>query len=347
MSSEPHGITGAWTHRRGAWAAACLAGCGRRAPPASSAPAPLARVGAAVITEADVERELRRRAVAGRTAADAQAVLGEMIERQAMLQEAARAAWLQEPELRRERDNLLLAQWSERTLQEEKRRATVTEEDLRRAYQASPEAHATPPMARLAILYRKPSAPADSAAGEAPDEALRRARQTYLVDPAAATRNGRIPGFGALAAEVSEDVASRYRGGDLGWLDASRRDYRWPAEVVAVGFALPTGGVSEVLQTGQGLYVVMKQDARAGRVTPFEEAAPGLRRRLLRAKQEAAEAAFRSNLLARAGVVVNRERAVRLRAPAAIVPPAPPGLLPVAGLTNSPPAGREGRARSP
>jgi len=118
-------------------------------------------------------------------------------------------------------------------------------------------------------------------------------------------------------------------------------------EVMEAGFALPTGGVSEVLQTGQGLYVVMKQDARAGRVTPFEEAAPGLRRRLLRAKQEAVEAAFRSNLLARAGVVVNRERAARLRAPAAIAPAPLPGPLPVTGLTSSPTTGRQSLARSP
>ena len=54
-------------------------GCGRREP-IELAPEPLARVGNAVITEADFEYELQRRMATGRPLGDAQTVLGELIE---------------------------------------------------------------------------------------------------------------------------------------------------------------------------------------------------------------------------------------------------------------------------
>lgn len=310
-------------------------GCGRREP-IELAPEPLARVGNAVITEADFEYELQRRMATGRPLGDAQTVLGELIEREAMLQEAVRDPRLQEPDVRRERENQLLAQWFDRTLQEEKRNVTVTDDELRAAYHAHPEAHASPALMRLAILYREVPSSSENEALKTLSDALRSARQTYLDDPAAMTRNGRIPGFGAIAAEASEDTASRYRGGDLGWLDSTRGDYRWPSVVMETGFALPIGGVSDVVNTEEGLYVVMKQDERQARVTPFEEATLTLRRRLLLAKQEATEACFKSNVLSRTTIVVNRERAMNLRIPAPQTPALPIGdLLPVAEMTNT------------
>ena len=129
-------------------------------------------------------------------------------------------------------------------------------------------------------------------------ECARQRLATLLA--AQATRDGRIPGFGALAAEASEHATSRYRGGDIGWIETGRDAYPLPAAIVETGFALPVGGVSDVIETEEGLYVVMKQDQREARTAPFEEVADTLRRRLLRDRRDRVEAAFNSNLLARA-----------------------------------------------
>lgn len=311
---------------------AVSSGCGRReeAPPA---PVPLARVGGAVISAEDVAAEARRLRAAGQPAGDAQAVLQALILREAMLQEASTSTWANAQEARRERENLLLAQWLEHTLQAEKERVALADDDLRHVYEANAAEFTRPAMARLAILHRKPSALGADSSAEALTAALRQARQKYLDDPSQATRSDRIPGFGAIAAEASEHATSRYRGGDLGWLEAGRDAHSLPAEVVEAGFALPVGGVSDVLATETGLYVVMKQDQRESRIAPFEEVAATLRRRLLGARRDAVESTFKSNVLARADIQIDMSQASALTLPQTTARiPAPPALVPVARL---------------
>ena len=311
-----------------------LAGCGRReeAPPVP-APAPLARIGETVISGEDVAAEARRLRAAGQPAGDAQTVLQALILREAMLQEASTSTWANAHEARRERENLLLSQWLEHTLQAEKERVALTDDHLRAFYEANAEAFTRPSMVRLAILLRKPASQGVESSVEALTAALRQARRKYLDDPSQATRSGRIPGFGAIAAEASEHATSRYRGGDVGWLEADRDAHSLPEEVVAAGFALPVGGVSDVIAAESGLYVVMKQDQRESRIAPFEEVAATLRRRLLGARRDAVESTFKSNVLARADVQIDASQAAALTLPemAARIP-APPALVPVARL---------------
>ena len=308
---------------------ASASGCRRRGE-APSPPGPLARVGATVITASDVAAEARRLRAAGKSVADAQAVLQALVLRAAMLQAASTSAWVHAAEARRERENLLLSQWLEQTMQAEKQQTAVSDDDLRAFYEAHTAEFAHPAMARLAILHRKPDARGSASSTETLAAGLRQARQAYLDAPAQATRDGRIPGFGALAAEASEHATSRYRGGDVGWLEIGRDAYPLPTAIVEAGVALPVGGVSDVIETGEGLYVVMKQDQREARTVPFDEVAATVRRRLLRVRRDQVEAAFKSNLLARTAVAVDAVQAAALTLPEAPVPrPTPPSLVPL------------------
>ena len=312
-----------------------LAGCRREAPPAPL-PAPLARVGATVITAADVVDEARRLRESGQSVADAQTVLQALVLRAAMLQAASTSSWVTAREARRERENLLLSQWLEHTMQAEKEKVAISDDELRAFYDAHAEEFARPAMVRLAILHRKPAARGNDSAAEALRAALRQARQAYLDAPAQATRDGRIPGFGALAAEASEHATSRYRGGDIGWIETGRDAYPLPAAIVETGFALPVGGVSDVIETEEGLYVVMKQDQREARTAPFEEVADTQRRRLLRDKRDRVEAAFKSNLLVRAAVAIDAVQAAALTVPEAPAPVGePPALVPLTSFNRS------------
>lgn len=320
----------------GAGVMLCASGCGRggEGEPESARPAPLASVNGVAITEDDFASEVQRRIDQGRPLGDAESVLNELIEREAMLQKARTSPVMDDPDVRRELENQTLVKWLDRTLQEQKDAVTVTEADLRAAYEAEIDRFSRPAMARLAILYREahPNDPDDTVTELR--TVLESARAAYLADPAAATRDGRIPGFGTVAAEQSEHTISRYRGGDLGWIQAlAGQPERVPGPVLDAGFALPVGGVSGVIEAGDGLYVVMKQDERPAAVTPFEEAAVSLRRRALRDKQEAVERDFTRNLMAEADVEINPERAARLSLPAP-APVEPPTLRPVPEVTN-------------
>jgi hypothetical protein len=294
-----------------------IAGCGRRAAVKSTPPEPdpLARVGGVAITLGDYDFEVQRRITSGRPVGEPRAVVQELVERQAMLQEAARAPWMNEPEARRERENQMLAQWLERTLLAEKKRVSVSDEELRARFRERTADFTRPAMVRLAILYRRVSPRDQRDKNDDTASALKQAREEFLRDRSAATQSGRIPGFGTVAAKASEDTVSRYRGGDLGWMEAGSKEFRQPAAVVEAGCVLPAGGVSDVLRTEQGLYVVMKQDERGSKTMSFEEAAPALRRQLLRQKEDAVERDFRGNLLARIAVSVDTGRVARLTVP--------------------------------
>lgn len=325
----------------GCLACGVLAGCGRPAvPPTVSSkppePAPLARVGGVAITQADFDFEVQRRVAARRPVGDPRSVIQELIERQAMLQEAARAPWMNEPEARRERENQLLAQWLERTLQAEKSRLSVSEEEVRARFRERVADFTRPAMVRLAILFRRNSPQDTQEKAEDLVESLRKARQEFLGDRSAATQNGRIPGFGSVAAKASEDTVSRYRGGDLGWMDAASKEFRVPAAVVEAGNALPVHGVSDVLRTEQGLYVVMKQDERGAQTMSYEDAGPALRRALLRQKEEAVEKDFRSNLLVRIPVSIDTDRVARLTLPGGTSGPRPSVPPPLVGAMSIP-----------
>jgi len=289
--------------------------CERKETPATEAP--LAMVNGKAITEQDFDFEVQRRVSSGRPLGSPGDILQELIERQVMLDKAAASGVLEAPEVRRELENRQLGQWLDRTLQIERDAVSVSDAELGAYYEAEMESFTRPALARLAILYRR-VAVRDGGAGEDAGTIraeLEKARSSYLADPNGATQQGRLIGFGTLAAQYSEDTVSRYRGGDLGWIEVANPGVSHPPDVIAAGLALGRGGVSDVMTAGDGMYVVMKVDEREARVAPFEEVAPGLRRKLIKVKQEEVERTFKSNLLAEATVAINREKADALQMP--------------------------------
>jgi parvulin-like peptidyl-prolyl isomerase len=250
---------------------------------------------------------------AGRPVPGKPEVLQEMIERKVMLQKARTDEAMQDPIVQRSLENQLLSQWLEGSLQRAKNEVTVTDDELRAAYEASLASHTRPAMIRVAMLYRK-------ASGNEEERASIRAgllavRENFLRDPATATQGGRISGFGALAADASVDAISRYRGGDIGWYQPGQEKYRYPDEVMNKAFALNKGETSDLIEMGDDWYVVMKSDERPAMTTPFEEAKVTMRRRMIREKQTAVEAQFKSNLMSGVEVEIDQEMLDRLAWP--------------------------------
>ncbi len=313
--------------------ASLSSGCGKKekAGP-EAAPAPLASVNGVAITPDDVAFEIQRRRETGRPIGDAREVLDFLIERQVMLQAARSSGLLEEPAIKRTLENRELGQWLDRSLQIERDAVRVSDEELAVFYEANPNLHTRPAMSRLAVLQRTVGRSENAEIQASIRDELSAARDAFLADITGATRDGQLAGFGVIAASSSEDTVTRYRGGDLGWMPDQDLVHRIPAAVAERAASMGTGDVSEVIETENGMYVVLVIDRQPAARTPLTEVAPGLRRKLIREKQRNVERSFKSNLLAAASIIVDEQQAAAITIP---TPPTPvaPALVPVGAMT--------------
>ncbi len=293
------------------------AGCSRSPEPTVETSPVVAEVGGRKITHADFDAEATRRRAAGRPAASAQELLGEMIEREAMLVKAEASGIATSETFRSDTESRLLSQWVASTLAKTRDGVQVTDEELKASYEARKDTTLTAaPLTRLAILYRKVSGRIGDEVAQALEKSLSEGVAAFEKDRAASTNNGRLPGFGKIAADYSEDTVTRYRGGDLGWLNLEQGEHpRVPQEVLTAGAALAQSQVSAPIRAGDGIYVVMKDGERSAKQMTFQEAVPMLRRRLLREKQLAVEARFKADVLGSVPVKVVESEAGKLTLP--------------------------------
>jgi len=278
----------------GAAGVIALAGCAK-----SPAPDPtvLATVGDRAIRVEDVQREIAWRQSARRGVPEPRALLEEMIAQESLVQKARAAGLEKDPEFQRACRSLLVSKFKERELTPRVEALQVSADELRAAYENQKDRLTQPAKARLALIQIK----AEPKLSDAELIELRTRIESARTESLALTNTG--PGFGKVAVAYSEDQASRYKGGDVGWFDEGQTHYRWPAEVISAGFALRNGGdVSEVIRAANGFYLVKKLDTRAANVTPMAQFEQSLRRQLLKDKREQVEKGFHSEARQAAGV---------------------------------------------
>ncbi len=321
MNSFPKSAAAA-VRLMGAAGLLALAGCAK--PPAPD-PTVLATVGDRVIRVADVEREIAWRQSARRGVPEPRALLEEMISQESLMQKARAAGLENDPEFQRACRSLLVSKFKEHELTPQVEALQVSAEELRMAYEKQKDRHTQPGKARLALVQIK----TDPTMSGARLAELRTRIEEARAESLALTDGPQ--GFGKVAVAYSEDQASRYKGGDVGWFDEGQTHYRWPAEVISAGFALKNcGDVSEVIRAANGLYLVKKLDTRAASITPQTQVEEGLRRQLLKEKREQAEKSFLSEARRAAGVKTFTEALASIPVPSTTVArratEAPPGL---------------------
>ena len=265
----------------------------------------LAQVGDRTLSPEKFLEEAARWRAARRPVTDSDAVVREWVERESLLLRARAAGLEDDPAIRREVESLLVSRLLERELAPRLESVDVSESEVRAEYERNLERFTQPARVRLAILFQN----AGPKSGETPRAEARtrleEARARILADPAPGGRGPAASGFGAVAAEVSDDQASRYRGGDLGWLEPGRFDYRWPRSVLEAGYALSAGQVSGVVDTDAGMYVVMKTDERPAVLQPFEQVEAALRQTLLARTRQELDAAYRDESVLAAGATID------------------------------------------
>ena len=260
------------------------ASCGKR-PPAPD-PEIVARVGDTAITRAQVLRawERRQRGTAPLAAAT---VLADLVDEAAGYAQAQRSGFLDKPETQ-----IALRQWVTSRYREEAYRELTaspepSERELRDAYAEHTNSFVRPPVLNLAVILHEVPRTATA-------EKRAEARQIvagWRADILAATNASRA--FGQAASAHSDDSATRYRRGEIGWLSHAELAARLAPEVVAAAATQESGALSEPLAGPKGFYLVQVLGRRGAEVRPFAEVAPILRHQLREAKRLTSETQLR------------------------------------------------------
>jgi parvulin-like peptidyl-prolyl isomerase len=297
---------------------AVFSGCSQK--PAADV---LALVGETEITVADFKLEYERRQASHQALPERQVLLDQLIDRETFLQQARAAGLDKAADVRHACEDILITRLKDTQLTPKISAVAVTSEEIKSAYEKEISHFTQPAKVKLAILFIAASAKLGTnqfAAAEArANDALTKA----------ATLPADTHGFGQIAADFSDDQATRYRGGDAGWFAADGLEDRWPKEILAAGFALKNSGdLSGVLRGTEGFYLVKKLDERASAVTPLEQVRSAIERRLLTAKRAETERQYQTQARAAAKVSVDAALLASVTYPAPNPTQSPPSNLP-------------------
>ncbi|MDY7095069.1 MAG: beta-propeller fold lactonase family protein [Acidobacteriota bacterium] len=281
------------------------------------ADAVLARVGGEEITVAELQDAAAATAAGSAsaqegsaTAAEKQALLDHLIERKSLLAAARREGYDQDPEVQAAIERILIGRFLEDQLEQRMAAVEVSEEEIQARYQRDRDRYRRPDRRRVALIQIEVPARAD----EERRRALRRKAEEALE--AARRQPPDTVGFGELATRTSDDGASKYIGGVVGWLIPGR-EYKWGPEVTEAAFALAEAGqVSELVEADGAFYVVKLVDLEEGRQLPLERYRAAVRRQLLEEKRDAVREDFYRQLREEAEVSVNAELLEGLELPA-------------------------------
>lgn len=306
-------------------AAVCLVSqCEKPAPAAAAKGKTLATVAGQAITDQDLLQEAEWRRSNHQAVPAAPELLQEMAARLALVEKAKQAGIADDPDTKRRIQSVIIASLREKQLEAELAKIAATDEEIAKAYEARREEFSRPGLDRFAILFQAADAKASDARKAEAKQRLEQAIALADANPAAGGRGPAAGGFGQVAAQNSDDQVSRYKGGDVGWIETAAKETRLPANVLEAGRALEKGKRSGVIEAADGYYVILKTDARPGGMRPLEEVADNLRQQLLRDKRRAAEEAFLADALRLAKADIDTAAAAQVVLPAT-PPPAAAG----------------------
>jgi peptidyl-prolyl cis-trans isomerase C len=275
----------------------------------------LAKVGPREIRVSQFQEQMARRGGANPEALDRPALLQELVEQEALYLKAAQAGLDQDPEVQRAHRNLVISKLRERQLAPLLAKAEVTAPEVQACYETNRARYTRPAGIRLAVLYLKANPAMNADAIAALQQRMAEARQKAR-EPSAAKPTG----FGSLAITYSEDQATRYKGGDVGWIEPERAHAWLSRPVLQAGAALKApGDLSDVITDPQGVYLLKLLERRDARTLLLSEVEAPLRQQLLAEKRRHIERAFAAEACRSVPVETHPERL------ATITPPVPGG----------------------
>src|SRR5688500_17513427 len=229
----------------------------------------LATVEGQAILLADYQTEVERRAHGRRerfaNAGAKEELLDELVKSEALYVRAKQAGFDQRPDVARQIKQFIIHRFIEE--QEKPEAQPVSDTEIAEYYRDHAARYATPVKVRFAVVQF----------GYSP-KATEAKKQEVLQKAATALAEARLSRaadstFGALAQRHSEDQATRYGGGDAGWV-ARHESSRWPSSVIEAAFALnQRGEFAPVITTSEACYLVKLIERKEAGHRPLEEVA--------------------------------------------------------------------------
>lgn len=253
------------------------------------------------------------------------ALLDELIYRAALMHAAEKVGLMQAPDVQRAISQIVSNRYLQDTLRQAQKEITVSDAEVEAFYAKNASEYRVPARKRAAMVKISVPSNADEAAWKAAEqranEALAKAKKLKLS----------APHFGDVAREYSDDPASRYRGGVIGWIAELRQDrYAWDKVVIeAVNSLDAAGAFAGPLRGSDGVYLVRLVENQPRKERDLKELAAGIKQRLLQERVAASEKEFRSRLLREVKVQVDEAALAAIKPlgpPASSEPQQPPAM---------------------
>jgi parvulin-like peptidyl-prolyl isomerase len=192
-----------------------------------------------------------------------------------------------------------------------------TDQDVEQYYRANQDRYALPAGVRGAAIFLATPAhatPEKQLEFEQRAEAVRAEAQAARTDAE----------FADVVRRHSEDQASRYRGGDLGWLNPG--DARNPALTEALFAVEKSGEVAPLIRTSRGYFIAKVLERTEAGFQPLAEVGEAIRYQLTRQQAQQAEAEFRAATTQGLSIAINQALLESVTVPdKKVSPPRTPG----------------------
>jgi parvulin-like peptidyl-prolyl isomerase len=249
---------------------------------------------------AELDRHYRGVPGARGDSAARERLLEEMIRRKVMVARAREAGFDRDPEMLRLVERLIADRYQEKLAADRlDADPVVTEEQVAAFHHQHQDRYLIPGAVRAGVIWIKTSPRAESRKRE---EARARA-ETIRTE----AERSDAAGFSELARKHSDDQATRYRGGDTGWI---RDGLALPDDLTAVRAAAESldspGEVAPLVESADGFRIVRLGDRQAPSARPLEEVRDAIRHELLQVARKTREDDFFNDLKSGLEVGINR-----------------------------------------
>jgi len=246
----------------------------------------LAEVGGRRITLAEFEAERERRGQEFYTTEEQRRkLLDEMVAFEFVLAKAKAAGYDRTHGMQTQIDRLIVARFQEEQFAALAPPTAPDETQLRMYYQGHQEQFTTPARVRAGLIHFHSSSKAT-----ADKRAELRQRAEAVLEEA---RKADSAAFTLLAQKHSEDQATRYHGGDAGWINVGDASLPWAASVTEAAFGLTRpGDCASLVETPSGFYIVRLLDKQAGRVRAFDDVKEAIAYQVSQQQREQRQQAF-------------------------------------------------------
>ena len=303
-----------------------LLGC-RKADESAPAPEWVVQVGTQRVATATFEADWSQRQSQQERPVSAGDVLATFVGDWQAYLAAGEMGLLEDPELQKAIRRLVAGKVREslsKTLSKPSSDAPIEPMEIEAVYRSQPQRWQRPPAWNIAWLVASVSPKAEPSRRAAVRERLEGYRREILAggDPKAV--------FAILCSNHSDDTATRYLRGELGWLLREQLVGRMGESVAEEATLLnPTNRLSAVLESPTRMVLLMHLGHRLVQMRPLDEVAPQIRTEMGKQRDEELKRALAQELNRRVPVQTNLAVLARLKAPVVpVTTPRPPSPMP-------------------